>query len=106
VGCRERAVGTDLLRVVAGELDGQPVVVLDLRGRLPGRGAHVHPRPECVSQAERRRAFPRALRVVGPLGTTALHDFLEQLAVVHPLDPQGTPTAVAVPPYHQVRSKE
>src|SRR5262249_35284062 len=64
VGCRSRAARSDLLRivVVGGEL------VPDVRRRLPGRGAHVHPDLACVELAERRRAFPRALRVPGPLG--------------------------------------
>ena len=48
-------------------------VVVDRRGRLPGRGAHVHPDPGCVELAERRKAFPRALRVAGPLDLAALH---------------------------------
>ena len=61
VGCRERAPVTDLLRVVlrAGAL------VPDPRRRLPGRGASLHPTPECLHAAERRRTFPRALRLPG-----------------------------------------
>ena len=35
--------------------------------RLPGRGAHLHPVVACLDLAERRRAFPRALRVPPPL---------------------------------------
>ncbi|HEX3788217.1 MAG TPA: YlxR family protein [Pseudonocardiaceae bacterium] len=46
-------------------MDGQ--VVPDPRRRLPGRGAWLHPSPDCLRAAERRRAFPRALRVPGPL---------------------------------------
>ncbi|SNS07310.1 Predicted RNA-binding protein YlxR, DUF448 family [Geodermatophilus pulveris] len=65
VGCRERAPVTDLLRVVAR--DG--VLVPDPRRRLPGRGASLHPTPECLHAAERRRAFPRALRLPGGGGS-------------------------------------
>ncbi|WP_233159502.1 YlxR family protein [Pseudonocardia sp. MH-G8] len=54
-----------LLRVVA--VNG--VLTPDLRRRLPGRGAWLHPAPECLDRAERRSAFPRALRVPGPLET-------------------------------------
>lgn len=36
----------------------------------------MHPDPECLRTAERRRAFPRALRVQGPLDTSALHAHL------------------------------
>jgi predicted RNA-binding protein YlxR (DUF448 family) len=52
-----------LLRVVAR--DG--TVVPDPAHRLPGRGAHLHPVTACLDLAERRRAFPRALRVPPPL---------------------------------------
>jgi len=58
VGCRERAPVTELLRVVAR--DG--TLIPDPRRRLPGRGASLHPTPECLHAAVRRRAFPRALR--------------------------------------------
>ena len=51
----------DLLRVVAR--DG--ALVPDPRRRLPGRGASLHPTPECLHAAERRRAFPRALHLPG-----------------------------------------
>jgi uncharacterized protein len=65
VGCRQRAAPSDLLRVVAR--DG--AVVPDPSRRLPGRGAHLHPVLACLDLAERRKAFPRALRVPPPLTT-------------------------------------
>ncbi|GAB3202839.1 YlxR family protein [Geodermatophilus arenarius] len=75
VGCRERAPVTDLLRVV----HRSGTLVPDPRRRLPGRGASVHPTPECLHAAERRRAFSRALRLprgaaveAGPLRTHVL----------------------------------
>jgi len=40
--------------------------------RLPGRGAHLHPVVACLDLAERRRAFPRALRVPPPLDLGAV----------------------------------
>jgi hypothetical protein len=43
---------------------------------LPGRGAHVHPTPACLDLALRRKAFPRALRVVGPLDPIELQNLL------------------------------
>ncbi|HST99459.1 MAG TPA: YlxR family protein [Geodermatophilus sp.] len=73
VGCRTRAVADDLLRVVA--VDG--MVIPDPRRRLPGRGAWLHPLPECLSRAERRSAFPRALRVAGPLDVDQVRSFLQ-----------------------------
>ncbi|MBK9741057.1 MAG: YlxR family protein [Actinobacteria bacterium] len=63
VGCRQRAARSDLIRVVA--IAG--ACVPDVSRRLPGRGAHVHPSLQCLERAEQRRAFPRALRVAGPL---------------------------------------
>ena len=64
----------DLLRVVA--VDG--TLIPDLRRRFPGRGAWLHPVPECLSRAERRSAFPRALRVPGPLDVDRVRSFLQQ----------------------------
>jgi predicted RNA-binding protein YlxR (DUF448 family) len=60
------------VRVVAVE----GVVVPDPRRRLPGRGAWLHPVPECLDRAERRSAFPRALRVRGPLDTAQVRDHI------------------------------
>ena len=65
VGCRRRAPAAELLRVVAR--DG--AVLPDPAHRLPGRGAHLHPVVACLDLAERRKAFPRALRVPPPLTT-------------------------------------
>ncbi|WP_420807850.1 YlxR family protein [Amycolatopsis antarctica] len=75
VGCRRRAVAGELLRVVA--VNGH--LVVDVRRRLPGRGAWLHPVPECLVKAERRRAFPRALRVPGVLGVDALGEVRQYL---------------------------
>jgi uncharacterized protein len=36
----------------------------------------MHPVAECLHRAERRSAFPRALRAPGPLDTGALHALL------------------------------
>ncbi|MGY1808472.1 YlxR family protein [Blastococcus sp. SYSU D00669] len=63
MGCRKRVPVTDLLRVVARS----GTLVPDPRRRLPGRGASLHPTPECLHAAERRRAFGRALRCSVPL---------------------------------------
>lgn len=73
VGCRDRAAKQDLLRVVVVE----GVLVPDPQGRMPGRGAYVHPALACLDLAERRRAFPRALRTPGPLGLGMLQAYLE-----------------------------
>ena len=51
---------------------------VDTRGGAPGRGAHLHPTTECLDLAERRRAFPRALRVQGTLDLTPLRAEIER----------------------------
>jgi predicted RNA-binding protein YlxR (DUF448 family) len=79
VGCRERADRAALLRVVL--VDG--TLVVDLERRLPGRGASVHPDPTCVELAAKRRAFPRALRVEGPLDVAPVRDHVQRH---HPTD--------------------
>ncbi|MGQ7786594.1 MULTISPECIES: YlxR family protein [Actinomycetes] len=37
-------------------------VVVDAAGRMPGRGAWIHPEQECFDTAVRRKAFSRAFR--------------------------------------------
>ncbi|GAA3025672.1 YlxR family protein [Kitasatospora albolonga] len=76
MGCRKRAAKHQLLRVVAVE----GICVPDLRGALPGRGAHLHPDLACLDLAVRRRAFPRAFRLQGTLDTAALREHVEQRA--------------------------
>ncbi|WP_405139031.1 YlxR family protein [Nocardia sp. NBC_01388] len=73
IGCRKQVLAAELLRVVAQET----VVVPDPRRRLPGRGAWLHPSSLCLSQAVRRRAFGRALRVSGHLDISALEHYVE-----------------------------
>lgn len=46
--------------------------------RAPGRGAHLHPTTECFGLAVRRKAFPRAFKVPGPLDVTGLREYVEQ----------------------------
>ncbi len=77
VGCRQRAAADELLRVVAQEGAAVP----DPSHRLPGRGAHVHPVVGCLDLAEKRRAFPRALRVAGPLDASAVRVHVEARSV-------------------------
>ncbi|WP_326820758.1 YlxR family protein [Streptosporangium sp. NBC_01756] len=75
VGCRVRTVSSELLRLVVVE----DVIVLDLRRRLQGRGASLHPSLSCLKLAERRRAFPRAFRVAGPLDLSQVRGHLEEV---------------------------
>ncbi|WP_206307942.1 YlxR family protein [Streptomyces sp. A0958] len=75
VGCRERAAKNELLRIVVDE----DACVPDPRGTLPGRGAYVHPVPDCLDLAVRRRAFPRAFKAKGPFDPAAVQRFVERV---------------------------
>ncbi len=81
VGCRQRSPIDELVRVVA--VDGR--VVPDPLRRYAGRGASLHPRPACLAEAERRRAFGRALRVPGTLSTQLLGGYVADLLGEHHL---------------------
>lgn len=80
VGCRRRDERSAMLRVVAEWDDtGDHVarVVADPRLRLPGRGAWLHPTPECLDLALRRKAFGRALRVKAVLELASVSAYIE-----------------------------
>ena len=82
VGCRKRATKRELLRVTAGsDASGQPAVVPDPDATAPGRGAHLHPVPECYDLAVRRKAFPRALRLEGGLSVAPVGEYVASLTV-------------------------
>ncbi|WP_187313455.1 DUF448 domain-containing protein [Actinosynnema mirum] len=85
VGCRARTSYSELLRVVAvaGALAPDP------RRRLPGRGAWLHPDPSCLRTAEKRRAFPRALKVTGELDAEGVRAHLEQFGSTAAGSPRG-----------------
>lgn len=50
---------------------------MDSRLRLPGRGAWLHPTPECLDLAVRRKAFGRALRVKALLDVAAVGAYID-----------------------------
>ena len=80
VGCRRRDVRSALLRVVAETCgtDEQIVrAVVDPWLRSPGRGAWLHPTPECLDLAVRRKAFGRALRVEALLEVAAVGAYID-----------------------------
>lgn len=61
VACRERGDPDELIRLVAHPVTGG--VVVDLPGKLPGRGAWVHPRAACVTKVcAKAGVLSRALR--------------------------------------------
>lgn len=85
VGCKKRSPAADLLRVVILQSDDEThspenVVVPDVDHTLPGRGAWLHTDRQCLDNAERRRAFGRALRVSGPVDSSAVTAFVEGVA--------------------------
>jgi predicted RNA-binding protein YlxR (DUF448 family) len=60
IACRAQDERADLLRLV---LDPEGEVAVDLRAKLPGRGAWVHARAECLGAVEKDpRMLGRALR--------------------------------------------
>ena len=76
VGCREMKEKRQLVRVVRSESGG---ALLDLTGKMNGRGAYVCPDPECLRKAVRSRALDRALEVtVGPELMTQLAAEIEK----------------------------
>jgi len=78
IGCRKRDSSANLLRMVLSAGDDVQRVVPDPDHRAPGRGAHLHPTTECLDLAERRKAFPRAFRVPGPLVWLPVREYVEQ----------------------------
>jgi predicted RNA-binding protein YlxR (DUF448 family) len=71
-----------LLRVVArrDEATARWILVPDVRRRGAGRGAYVHPDPQCLQTAIARRAFGRALRLAAghQIDVSAVQERLEQ----------------------------
>lgn len=51
LGCGQKGLKGDLVRIVM--VDG--ALMVDVEGRLPGRGAYVCPREECVKQLLKRK---------------------------------------------------
>ncbi len=74
IGCRSREEKVRLIRIVPR--DGG--VAVDVRQREPGRGSYLHPRPECLEQALKRRSLGRALRseIDGQQAAVTIRQFL------------------------------
>ena len=90
MGCRKRELAVELLRVVAVPSgNGEFAAVVDTGKSLPGRGAWLHPEPQCAQQAIRRRAFTKALRITGSPDTSAVVEHIEFLSAPdHPATEQ------------------
>jgi len=80
LGCRKVLQRDDLVRYVVGP---QGEIVLDYRGRLPGRGAYTCIDAGCIRQAVARRQFERAFRgrAQAPEADRLIDDLTDALAV-------------------------
>lgn len=77
VACRVREPQDRLIRVV---VRGNQVV-LDSSATAPGRGAYLHPDPECVGTAVLRRMLPKALKDQSDVNVTAVQALIGLLSV-------------------------
>lgn len=77
VACRVREPQDRLIRVVARENQ----VVLDSSGTAPGRGAYLHPDPECVGTAVLRKLLPKALHGKSDMNVSAVQALIGLLSV-------------------------
>ncbi|MDR3265315.1 MAG: DUF448 domain-containing protein [Synergistaceae bacterium] len=75
VACREESFRRVLVRIVRSP---NGAVLLDERGKLPGRGAYLCARRECVERARKTGALSRALKTEVPPG---FYDALEKYVV-------------------------
>jgi len=85
VGCRSRAPRSALVRLVARRTTPDPSVVVDEPASAPGRGAWVHPHPDCLDRALTRRAIPRALRLAAPVDLQPVRAWFDQHVPHEPL---------------------
>lgn len=77
VGCREMKPKKELIRVVRSP---EGTVSLDLKGKLPGRGAYMCPDPECLKRARKSRALERAFSAPLPAEVwQALEDQMKEV---------------------------
>jgi hypothetical protein len=59
--------------------NGEFAATVDTAGKLPGRGAWLHPNQQCLRAAIRRRVFGRALRITGSPDTSAAVEHIRRL---------------------------
>ncbi|MEO6793241.1 MAG: YlxR family protein [Mycobacterium sp.] len=64
--------------------NGNGAVTVDQAGNQPGRGAWLHPTPECLQAAIRRRAFARALRICGSPDVSGVEEYFDRSEIGSP----------------------
>ncbi|MDE2591337.1 MAG: YlxR family protein [Actinomycetales bacterium] len=66
---------SELARVCSSQTQSssEPVLLLDSKTNLPGRGAWIHASSECLKLAIERRAFVRALKLSASPDTSGLN---------------------------------
>lgn len=75
IACRGSFTKNDVVRIVAASGS----VIVDYREKLPGRGAYVCPRPECIRKALSREGLSRALHTAR-LTLPSPEEFIARLA--------------------------
>jgi hypothetical protein len=75
IACRGSFAKNDVVRIVAASGN----VIVDYRERLPGRGAYVCPKPDCIRKALSRESLSRALHTAG-LTLPSPEEFIARLA--------------------------
>jgi len=78
IGCRNVFAKDKVVRVAAGPTG----VVVDLREKLPGRGAYICPTPACIGKALSREKLSRALRTTVRIPPAAEFSAMVESAVV------------------------
>ena len=63
MGCRERKPKRDMILIVRTP---EGVVILDLGGKMNGRGAYICPETECLKKVQKSKALERSLEVEIP----------------------------------------
>ena len=67
IGCQTVHPKKELVRIVRSP---EGVFSVDLKGKMPGRGAYVCHKPECFDAAVKRRRFEKAFQ--GPMDAKVL----------------------------------
>lgn len=69
------------MRVVAVETQSDEFrLCVDRARKLPGRGAWIHPSPNCIAQTIKRRVWARALKLSGTVDVSELNGLSEFLS--------------------------